>query len=72
MDDHLLSANFEHLFKDSTELLKIKLVVCMSSLRPHPKSLSQAWERDFEAFLPFSQTWEKGLGDEGECGNLQK
>jgi hypothetical protein len=26
MDDHLLSANFEHLFKDSTELLKIKLV----------------------------------------------
>jgi hypothetical protein len=37
--------------------------------RPHPKSLSQSWERDFEDFndlLPFSQNWEKGLGDEGE------
>ena len=32
---------------------------------PHPKSLSQAWERDFEDLLPFSQFWEKGLGDEG-------
>jgi hypothetical protein len=45
--------------------------MCMSPLRPHPKSLSQAWERDFEAFLPFSQIWEKGLGDEGKCSNLQ-
>jgi hypothetical protein len=33
------------------------------------KSLSQAWERDFEVLLPFSQFWEKGLGDEGD---LQK
>jgi hypothetical protein len=35
---------------------------------PHPKSLSQFWERDFEHgfLLPFSQYWEKGLGDEGD------
>jgi hypothetical protein len=35
---------------------------------PLPKSLSQFWERDFEPLfrLPFSQYWEKGLGDEGD------
>ncbi|NEP02900.1 MAG: NACHT domain-containing protein [Symploca sp. SIO2E9] len=31
----------------------------------HPKSLSQAWERDFQQLLPCSQGWEKELGDEG-------
>ncbi len=31
--------------------------------------LSQAWERDFEVLLPFSQFWDKGLGDESD---LQK
>jgi len=30
------------------------------------------WERDFEIWLPFSQTWEKGLGDEGIFGLSQE
>ena len=30
------------------------------------------WERDFEIWLPFSQAWEKGLGDEGIFGLLQE
>jgi len=30
------------------------------------------WERDFEIWLPFSQVWEKGLGDEGIFGLLQE
>ena len=35
---------------------------------PHPKSLSQFWARDFDPspLAPFSQGWEKGLGDEGQ------
>jgi hypothetical protein len=39
--------------------------------RPHPKSLSQAWERDSEktnvteVLLPIAQNWERGLGGEG-------
>jgi hypothetical protein len=35
----------------------------VNPIGPHPKSLSQSWERDFKQFLlPFSQGWEKGLG----------
>ncbi len=48
----------------------------MSPLRPHPKSLSQFWERDFERFsslLPIlgeacPELVEGGLGDEGNTG----
>ncbi len=48
----------------------------MSPLRPHPKSLSQDWERDFERFsslLPIlaeacPELVEGGLGDEGNTG----
>ncbi len=48
----------------------------MSPLRPHPKSLCQYWERDFERFsslLPIlaeacPELVEGGLGDEGNTG----
>jgi hypothetical protein len=39
----------------------------LKSYRPHPKSLSQAWERDFEKtnatefLLPIAQNWERGV-----------
>ncbi len=49
---------------------------CMSPLRPHPKSLSQDWERDFERFFSPSpnigeacpEPVEGGVGDEGNTG----
>ena len=48
----------------------------MSPLRPHPKSLSQSWERDFERFFSPSpnigkacpELVEGGVGDEGNTG----
>jgi len=39
--------------------------VCTSILCPHPQLLSQTWERGQDFRFPFSQTWEKRLGDEG-------
>jgi hypothetical protein len=41
-------------------------LLCEYPMHPHPESFCQNWERDFNPFsLPFSQVWEKGLGDEG-------
>ena len=48
----------------------------MSPLRPHPKSLSQSWERDFEQFFSpshnigeaYPELVEGGVGDEGNTG----
>ena len=37
---------------------------CESFISPHLQPLSQSWERG-EIQFPFSQRWEKGLGDEG-------
>jgi hypothetical protein len=46
----------------------------MSPLRPHPKSLSQSWERDFERFFSPSPNIGEACpelvegGDEGNTG----
>ncbi len=43
--------------------------MCIGRCCPHPRSLSQAWEKDFEILHPVSQNWEKEFGD---VGDLQK
>ncbi|NEO34429.1 MAG: NACHT domain-containing protein [Symploca sp. SIO3C6] len=54
----------EQLTKAVLDLLVPMVRENAAFVSPHPKSLSQAWESDFQELLPCSQDWEKGLGDE--------
>ncbi len=47
-----------------------QLLSCQD-LRPHPKSLSQIWERDFESGSPSPKLGRRGWGMRVEIGGVE-